>query len=432
MQFSSPAGNTPRNGRTSPTVSVVIPTLNEERNLPHVFAALPEGIDEVVLVDGGSIDDTVAVARELRPDVVVVQQTRTGKGNALACGFAACTGDIIVMIDADGSTDPAEIPLFVDELVAGADFVKGSRFDKGGHSHDITPLRQLGNDGLNLVVNVLFGTRFTDLCYGYNAFWRRGRAGTGSARRPTLPRSADGTQAVGRRLRDRDDDQHPGRGRRHEGRRGRQRRARPHPRRDATSTPSATASGCCAPSSASTAGCAPSAAAPPRRVAPGRHAPPPWRRPPGPVNRTRRRRAHPPTRGRPAHVNRGFVHEVGIRRADDIKSAAGRAPPRTDRPPGPSPTACSRSSPVQPPRRPPVSIVIPTHTEERWASLVRTVACARPRSTPRPRSSWWSTTTRRSTAGPAATWPASPSWRTCTPRACPATATPAPSTPTPR
>jgi glycosyltransferase involved in cell wall biosynthesis len=157
---------------TSPAVSVVIPALNEERNLPHVFAALPASITEVILVDGGSADRTVATARELRPDVVVVQQTRTGKGNALACGFAAATGDIIVMIDADGSTDPREIPLFVQQLLDGADFVKGSRFARGGRSHDITPLRKLGNDGLNLVVNVLFGTRFTDLCYGYNAFWR--------------------------------------------------------------------------------------------------------------------------------------------------------------------------------------------------------------------------------------------------------------------
>src|SRR4051812_32603167 len=164
--------NTYRDGLSSPTVTVVIPALNEERNLPHVFAALPAGITEVVLVDGGSVDRTVAVARELRPDVVVVRQTRKGKGNALACGFAASTGDIIVMIDADGSTDPAEIPLFVQQLIDGADFVKGSRFSHGGHSHDITKLRKLGNDGLNLVVNVLFGTRFTDLCYGYNAFWR--------------------------------------------------------------------------------------------------------------------------------------------------------------------------------------------------------------------------------------------------------------------
>ena len=184
------------NGSPSPTVSVVIPALNEERNLPHVFAALPEGIDEVILVDGGSVDGTVAVARQLRPDVVVVQQTRTGKGNALACGFAACTGDIIVMIDADGSTDPAEIPQFVARLIAGDDFVKGSRFDKGGHSHDITKLRKLGNDGLNLVVNVLFGTRFTDLCYGYNAFWRHV---VPSLQLPdiALPRPADGSKLWG-------------------------------------------------------------------------------------------------------------------------------------------------------------------------------------------------------------------------------------------
>jgi glycosyltransferase involved in cell wall biosynthesis len=172
MELSTPADNTWSNGRTLPTVSVVIPALNEERNLPHVFAALPADVAEVILVDGGSVDRTVEVARELRPDVVVVHQTRKGKGNALACGFAACKGDIIVMIDADGSTDPAEIPLFVQQLVDGADFVKGSRFSHGGHSHDITALRKIGNDGLNLVVNVLFGTRFTDLCYGYNAFWR--------------------------------------------------------------------------------------------------------------------------------------------------------------------------------------------------------------------------------------------------------------------
>jgi glycosyltransferase involved in cell wall biosynthesis len=180
----------------SPTVSVVIPALNEERNLPHVFAKLPAGISEVIVVDGGSVDRTVEVARELRPDVVIVQQTRTGKGNALACGFAACTGDIIVMIDADGSTDPAEIPLFVEQLLAGADFVKGSRFDKGGRSHDITPLRKLGNDGLNMVVNVLFGTRFTDLCYGYNAFWRRV---VPSLQLPatTLPRPLDGSKLWG-------------------------------------------------------------------------------------------------------------------------------------------------------------------------------------------------------------------------------------------
>jgi len=159
-------------GIAKPRVSVVIPTLNEARNLPHVFASLPPDIYEVVLVDGHSVDDTVAVARRLRPDVRVVHQTRKGKGNALACGFAACRGDIIVMLDADGSTDPKEIAAFVAALLAGADFAKGSRFIAGGGSTDITRVRRAGNLGLNVLVNTLYRTRYTDLCYGYNAFWR--------------------------------------------------------------------------------------------------------------------------------------------------------------------------------------------------------------------------------------------------------------------
>src|SRR5215467_3888220 len=157
----------------SPRVSVIIPALNEARNLPHVFARLPEDIHELILVDGHSLDDTVHVARELRPDVHVVMQTRKGKGNALACGFAAATGDIIAMIDADGSADPREIPRFVQALAAGADFAKGTRFAPGGGSHDITRLRSLGNRALSTLVNVCYGTRYTDLCYGYNVFWRR-------------------------------------------------------------------------------------------------------------------------------------------------------------------------------------------------------------------------------------------------------------------
>lgn len=155
-----------------PKVSVIVPALNEARNLPHVAGRMPADIDEIVVVDGGSVDDTVAVARQLWPDAVHIRQTRKGKGNALACGFAAASGDIIVAIDADGSTDPAEIPRFVAALLAGADFAKGSRFIEGGGSVDITRIRRAGNWGLNALVNVLFSATYSDLCYGYNAFWR--------------------------------------------------------------------------------------------------------------------------------------------------------------------------------------------------------------------------------------------------------------------
>jgi glycosyltransferase involved in cell wall biosynthesis len=153
-----------------PKVSIVVPTLNEARNLPHIFQMLPQDA-EVVVVDGRSTDGTESVAKALRPDAVVVNQTRKGKGNALASGFAAATGDIIVMLDADGSADPAEIEDFVQVLVDGADYAKGSRFIDGGGSSDITRLRAKGNLGLSMLTNLLLRHRFTDLCYGYNAFW---------------------------------------------------------------------------------------------------------------------------------------------------------------------------------------------------------------------------------------------------------------------
>jgi glycosyltransferase involved in cell wall biosynthesis len=102
---------------------VVIPAHNEAANLPHVLSLLPRDV-EVILVDGRSTDGTVAVTQALRPDATIIQQDRRGKGNALACGFAAATGDIVVALEADGSADPREIPLFVDALMHGADVAK--------------------------------------------------------------------------------------------------------------------------------------------------------------------------------------------------------------------------------------------------------------------------------------------------------------------
>jgi len=157
-----------------PAVSVVVPTRNEARNLEVVLpriAAVRPAVHEIIVVDGHSTDDSIGAARRTLPWVRAISQTRRGKGNAMACGFAAATGDVIVMFDADGSADPAEIPAFVSALVAGADFAKGSRFAPGGGSDDITLLRRTGNAGLNGVANALFGTSYTDLCYGYNAFW---------------------------------------------------------------------------------------------------------------------------------------------------------------------------------------------------------------------------------------------------------------------
>jgi glycosyltransferase involved in cell wall biosynthesis len=157
----------------SPRISVVIPARNEAENLKHVLPRIPSIVSEVILVDGHSTDDTIAVARQLLPDIRIIRQTGKGKGDALRAGFAVCTGDIIVTLDADGSADPKEIPFFVAALLLGNDFAKGSRFIKGGGSHDITFLRRLGNLYLNKLVNMLFFAGFSDLCYGFNVFWKR-------------------------------------------------------------------------------------------------------------------------------------------------------------------------------------------------------------------------------------------------------------------
>jgi glycosyltransferase involved in cell wall biosynthesis len=158
-------------GTSAPRVSFVVPTLNEARNLPHVLPKIPLWIDEIVLVDGRSTDDTVEVARKLRPDIVVVMEKQPGKGAALRAGFQAATGDIIIMIDADGSMNPGEAALFLGALLSGADLVKGSRFLQGGGTEDMSLFRMAGNWGLTQIVRQLFGGSYSDLCYGYAAFW---------------------------------------------------------------------------------------------------------------------------------------------------------------------------------------------------------------------------------------------------------------------
>jgi len=158
---------------TMPKVSVVIPTLNEEKNLPHVLPYIPKWVHEVLIVDGRSKDNTIEVAKQLRDDVKIVMETRKGKGAALIAGFKAATGDIIVMLDADGSTNPAEIPAYVGALLGGADYAKGTRFIQGGGTSDMELHRWLGNFGLTMLVRMLYGGNFSDLCYGYNAFWTK-------------------------------------------------------------------------------------------------------------------------------------------------------------------------------------------------------------------------------------------------------------------
>ena len=162
-----------RNETVRLTVSVVIPTYNEALSLPAVLAQIPERDTEVVVVDGRSDDGTVDVALEHRPSATIVHEPEKGKGAALRTGFQAATGDIIVVMDADGSMSPGELPAFVDALISGADVAKGSRCRAGGSSADLTRIRSLGNWLLGTTFNTLYGTQLTDVTYGYLAFWSR-------------------------------------------------------------------------------------------------------------------------------------------------------------------------------------------------------------------------------------------------------------------
>jgi glycosyltransferase involved in cell wall biosynthesis len=157
----------------SATVSLVMPVKNEARNIAWVLEQIADDVSEVILVDGNSTDATVITARSCRPDIRVVAQEGMGKGSAVRTGFLAASGDVIVMMDADGSMAPQEIRHYLHFLANGYDFVKGSRFIAGGGSLDITPFRRLGNRFLLAVFNFLYGGDLTDLCYGFCAFHRR-------------------------------------------------------------------------------------------------------------------------------------------------------------------------------------------------------------------------------------------------------------------
>jgi glycosyltransferase involved in cell wall biosynthesis len=153
------------------TVSVIIPTLNEADNLAFVINTIPLWVDEIIVVDGRSSDDTARVAKVLRPDIRIIDELKPGKGAAIRAGLEAAKSDILIVMDADGSMDGADIEAFRDSLLAGADYAKGSRFGAQGGSVDITPLRRFGDRGICFLIRTLFGARYTDGTYGFKGMW---------------------------------------------------------------------------------------------------------------------------------------------------------------------------------------------------------------------------------------------------------------------
>jgi glycosyltransferase involved in cell wall biosynthesis len=153
------------------TITALVFTLNEEQNLPYILPDIPDWIDEILLIDGHSTDNTVQVAKELCPRIRIAYQPGRGKGDAMKFGFKQAKGDILITLDADGATDPKEIEKFVEPLLKGYDFAKGTRLlvrsEWGGRWH-----RFVANKSFVYLTNLLYGSEFTDLCAGYNAFWK--------------------------------------------------------------------------------------------------------------------------------------------------------------------------------------------------------------------------------------------------------------------
>jgi glycosyltransferase involved in cell wall biosynthesis len=151
-------------------ISIVVPTLNECPNIKDVFSNIPEFIDEIVVVDGNSNDGTRDEIKKYRNDAKIIIENRRGKGQALKTGFANASGDIVVIMDADGSHNMKEMPLLLEPVLDGYDVSQGSRMLPSGGSEDITPLRSIGNKIFVSLVNYMYGSQYTDLCYGYRAF----------------------------------------------------------------------------------------------------------------------------------------------------------------------------------------------------------------------------------------------------------------------
>jgi glycosyltransferase involved in cell wall biosynthesis len=152
-------------------VSVIIPTLNEQGCIGKVLDEIPRDIvTQVIIVDGHSTDNTMkeAKSRMKRSDIFFVQKG-TGYGNAFLEGIKKVTGDVIVMMDADGSHNPKDIRNIIKKFKEGYEYVMASRYMPGGKSYDDTLIRFTGNMVFTFMTNVIHGTRVSDSLYLYTA-----------------------------------------------------------------------------------------------------------------------------------------------------------------------------------------------------------------------------------------------------------------------
>jgi exopolysaccharide biosynthesis polyprenyl glycosylphosphotransferase len=154
-----------------PAISVVVPVLHAAVDPTRVLEGLPEDLHEILLVDAAPTTAVADRALALRPDLTVVRANLLESAEALAGGLHSARGDIVVVLAADGSADPGQIPAFVQALQEGADYVKGSRFLPGAAGAHLGAQGRAANRILSGLVNALYGTSYTDVSNGSVAFW---------------------------------------------------------------------------------------------------------------------------------------------------------------------------------------------------------------------------------------------------------------------
>ena len=157
-----------------PSVSIIIPTLNEEGNIARLLFSINKEINyikpEIIVVDGYSIDRTVKIARD---NGAKIYFNKGGKGSALIKGISKSKGDIVIFMDADLSHKPTELRRLISAIDSGYDVCMGSRFLDGGGSDDISFVRKLGNYFFIWLINSIYGSKYTDICYGYRSFSKK-------------------------------------------------------------------------------------------------------------------------------------------------------------------------------------------------------------------------------------------------------------------
>lgn len=153
-------------------VSAVIPTLNEAGNIGQVLNDIPKNlVNEILVVDGFSTDGTPEIVKNMGHTVIM--QKERGYGSGFITGIKAAQGDVIVLMDGDGSQNPKDIPLLLDKIKEGYDFVLASRYTKQSCSKDDTLIRYIGNKLFTWLTNTIHGMEISDSLYLFAAFQKR-------------------------------------------------------------------------------------------------------------------------------------------------------------------------------------------------------------------------------------------------------------------